>query len=81
MVGGVVAGLTHREAARFSFLLATPVIAGAGILEVPKLLHQGGGAIANGFTFGVAGLVAGLTAYLSTAALMRYFREHEFRCS
>ena len=40
MVGGVLAGLKHREAARFSFLLATPVIAGAGVLEVPKLMHR-----------------------------------------
>jgi undecaprenyl-diphosphatase len=37
MVGGLLAGLTHKDAARFSFLLATPVIAGAGALEVPKL--------------------------------------------
>ena len=43
MVGGVLAGLTHKDAARFSFLLATPIIAGAGVLEVPKLIHQGGG--------------------------------------
>ena len=63
MVGGILAGLTHKEAARFSFLLATPVIAGAGVLEVPKMLHAG-------FTYslgmvGLAGVVAGITAYLS----------------
>ena len=41
MVGGVLVGLKHKDAARFSFLLATPIIAGAGVLEVPKLLHEG----------------------------------------
>src|SRR5882672_12883471 len=35
--GGLLAGLRHEEAARFSFLLATPTILGAGIVEVPQL--------------------------------------------
>ena len=77
MVGGVLAGLTHRESARFSFLLATPVIAGAGVLEVPKLLHSGGSIAIHGTSILVAGILAGVTAWLSTAGLMRYFREHE----
>ena len=41
MGGGLLAGLSHQEAARFSFLLATPIIAAAGVLEVPELLHPG----------------------------------------
>jgi undecaprenyl-diphosphatase len=75
MVGGVLAGLKHREAARFSFLLATPVIAGAGVLEVPKLMHQGSGV--HLLPMIAAGAVAGVTAFLSTAFLMHYFRKHE----
>jgi undecaprenyl-diphosphatase len=78
MVGGLLAGLHHRAAARFSFLIATPVIAGAGVLEVPKLLHHGAAAGAH-FT-GVAlisGVIAGVTAYLSIAFLMRYFGKHD----
>ncbi len=74
MAGGVLAGLTHKDSARFSFLMATPVIAGAGVLEVPKLLHQGGGLHGNVI---IAGIVAAVTAYLSTAFLMRYFKSHE----
>jgi undecaprenyl-diphosphatase len=77
MVGGLLAGLHHRAAARFSFLIATPVIAGAGVLEVPKLLHHG--AAGAGFT-GVAlisGIIAGVTAYASIAFLMRYFGKHD----
>jgi undecaprenyl-diphosphatase len=75
MVGGLLAGLHHAAAAHFSFLIATPIIAGAAVLEIPKLIHEhaaiGGLAIA-------AGVVAAITAWLSTAFLMRYFRRHNF---
>lgn len=78
MVGGLLAGLRHEAAARFSFLLATPVIAGAGVLEVPKLIHHGPIAAGVGVVALIAGIVAGVTAYLSVAFLMRYFHKHEF---
>lgn len=77
MVGGLLAGLTHKEAARFSFLLATPVIAGAGVLEVPKLLKMHDVLVSEGRTILVAGLIAGVTAWLSTYLLMRYFKKQE----
>ena len=74
MAGGLLAGLKHGEAARFSFLLATPIIAGAGVLEVPKMIAS----TANLGTLSVvAGLVAGVVAYGSTVVLMRYFKTHE----
>ena len=80
IVGGLLVGLRHEDAARFSFLLATPVIAGAAVLEIPKLRHlpiaAGATAVSSG-TLWIAGLVAGLTAYASTAFLLRYFRSHE----
>lgn len=76
MVGGLVAGLQHAEAAHFSFLIATPIIAGAAVLEVPKLLALPGHGI-SGLAL-AAGVVAGITAYLSIAFLMRYFRRHDF---
>jgi undecaprenyl-diphosphatase len=80
IVGGLLVGLRHEDAARFSFLLATPIILGAAVLEIPKLLHApagtGGAAISGGVLW-VAGLVAGITAYASTAFLMRYFRGRE----
>ena len=76
MVGGLVAGLQHAEAAHFSFLIATPIIAGAAVLEVPKLLALPGHGI-SGLAL-VSGVVAGITAYLSIAFLMRYFRRHDF---
>jgi undecaprenyl-diphosphatase len=76
MVGGLVAGLQHEEAAHFSFLIATPVILGAAVLEIPKLLALPGHGISQLAI--VAGVVAGVTAYLSIALLMRYFRRHDF---
>ncbi|HEY3916712.1 MAG TPA: undecaprenyl-diphosphate phosphatase [Stellaceae bacterium] len=76
MVGGLMLGLHHKEAAHFSFLIATPVILGAGVLEVPHLMH-GGAAAAIGPLAWIAGVVAAITAYLSTAFLMRYFGRHD----
>lgn len=76
MVGGLLSGLSHRAAARFSFLIATPVILGAGILEVPKLLH-GGTAPGMMEISLIGGAVAAVTAFASVAFLMHYFRKHE----
>ncbi len=78
MVGGLLSGLHHKEAAHFSFLLATPIIAGAAVLEVPKLMHasEAGGGL--GPVTVLAGLAAGITAYASVAFLMRYFGKHDF---
>jgi undecaprenyl-diphosphatase len=78
MVGGLMLGLHHKESAHFSFLIATPVILGAGVLEVPHLLH-GGAAAAIGPVAWIAGVVAGIVAYLSTWFLMRYFGRHDFQ--
>jgi undecaprenyl-diphosphatase len=77
MVGGLLSGLSHRAAAHFSFLIATPVILGAAILEVPKLLHH---AAAPGMAYAslIGGVVAGMTAFASIAFLMHYFRKHDF---
>ncbi len=75
LVGGLVVGLSHEAAAGFSFLLATPIILAAGVLEMPKLFQPAARA-----DLGVAlvgGLVAGVVAYLSTALLMRYFKRYE----
>jgi undecaprenyl-diphosphatase len=76
IVGAVLRGITHEGAAHFSFLIATPIIFGATVLEVPKLLKE---TVPPG-TFALAALaavVAGITAWLSTWFLMRYFRDHD----
>ena len=80
IVGGLLVGWRHEDAARFSFLLATPVLAGAAALEIPKLLRapaELGAAGTSGSALWLAGLAAGATAYASTAFLMRYFRRRE----
>jgi undecaprenyl-diphosphatase len=68
--GGLIAGLRHEEAARFSFLLATPVILGASIVEVPQLFSSG---IPLG-EYVAAAVLSGLAAYASARFLLRYFR-------
>ena len=77
MVGGLLLGLNHREAAHFSFLIAAPIIIGAAVLEVPHLFKPEVAHAFNALVW-IAGVVAGVTAYLSTAFLMRYFRRHDF---
>jgi len=76
IVGGLLRGIDHEGAAHFSFLIATPIILGATVLEVPKLLHE---SVPPG-TFSVAtvaAVIAGVTAFASTWFLMRYFRQHD----
>jgi undecaprenyl-diphosphatase len=68
--GGLMAGLRHQEAARFSFLLATPVILAAGVLEVPQLF-TGGVPVGE---YVAAAILSGVAAYLSARFLLRYFR-------
>jgi undecaprenyl-diphosphatase len=72
MVGGLWRGLDHEDAARFAFLLATPVILAAGVLKLPSLAGHAGahihGQVAVGF------VVTGVTAYISVRWLVRYFQ-------
>ncbi len=70
MVAGMSIGLSHESAARFSFLLATPIILAAGLLEIPKLFGAGTQTLALAL---VGGVIAGVAAYLSVRFLMRYF--------
>ena len=71
MIAGLARGLDHEDAARFSFLLATPIILGAGLIKLPDLFGQlGNGVRAQSFVGAVA---AGLAAYVSVRFLMRFF--------
>ncbi|EPZ41873.1 undecaprenyl-diphosphate phosphatase [Alicyclobacillus acidoterrestris] len=77
MTAGLSSGMSYEDSARFSFLLATPVILGAAVLEVPKLMHAGSPQMIHDGLLG--GLIAGIVAILATAFLMRYFRTSEVR--
>jgi undecaprenyl-diphosphatase len=72
MVAGLLRGLTHEEAVRFSFLLATPIILAAGVYKVPDLLGPLGNGI-RGQT--LAGAAAAFVAALFAAKFLeRWFR-------
>jgi undecaprenyl-diphosphatase len=72
MVTGLVRGLTHEDAARFSFLLATPVILAAGVLKLPDLFGPLGDGVRGQV---LAGSVASfVTAYAAVRWLTRWFR-------
>ncbi len=72
MAGGLWHGLDHEDAARFAFLLATPVILAAGVLKVPSLLGPAGAHIHGQVVLGV--IVCGIAAYLSVRFLVRWFQ-------
>lgn len=72
MVAGLTQNLSHRDAARFSFLLATPVILAAGVLKVPDLFGPLGAGIGGQI---LAGSIASFVcAYLAVRFLEKYFR-------
>jgi undecaprenyl-diphosphatase len=71
MVGGLMRGLDHEDAARFAFLLATPIILAAGVYKVPDLMGHLGDGIRGQALAGAA--VAAVAAYLSTRFLVRFF--------
>lgn len=77
MVAGLVCDLDHEHAARFSFLLATPVILAAALLEMPKLFAPAAHVVLIESLAG--GIAAGVAAYLSVAFLTRYFRTNDLR--
>ena len=72
MAGGLLAGLTNESAARFSFLLATPVIGAAALLKLPDLWQPSYAHLHTAFIAGA--LCAGLTAYISVRFLVKYFQ-------
>jgi undecaprenyl-diphosphatase len=71
MSGGLLVGLSNEDAARFAFLLATPIIGAAAVLKIPVLLGSDGNGVRGPAV--AASLCSALTAYLSIRFLMRYF--------
>jgi len=71
MAGGLLTGLSNEDAARFSFLLATPIILAAGLYKLPDLLGPNGDGVRLQILAG--SVAAGIAAYLSVRFLTRYF--------
>ncbi|MFL5901839.1 MAG: undecaprenyl-diphosphate phosphatase [Solirubrobacterales bacterium] len=71
MGGGLVVGLSNEDAARYSFLLATPIIAAAGFLKLPELFGSAGDGV-RGEAF-VGALGAALTTVIAVKFLLKFF--------
>jgi undecaprenyl-diphosphatase len=76
LAGGLLAGLDRESAARFSFLLATPIIFAAAALKLPELLKVHDYPVAQ---IGVGALAAGIGAFISASFLTRYFKTNTLR--
>jgi undecaprenyl-diphosphatase len=71
MAAGLTRGLSHEDAARFSFLLATPVILAAGVFKLGDLMGPQGDGIRGQVLVG--SIASGVLAYFSVRFLTRYF--------
>jgi undecaprenyl-diphosphatase len=76
MTGSLASGLGHENAARYAFLLATPVIFAAAVLKVPHMFKEGG-AMLGPALFGA--LCAALAAYVSVRFLTKYFKTNSLK--
>jgi undecaprenyl-diphosphatase len=72
MGGGLLAGLSNEDAARFAFLLATPIIGAAALLKLPDLFGSEGNGVRGPALVG--SICSAFTAYLAVRFLVRYFR-------
>lgn len=75
IMGGFFLGLNRESAARFSFLLGLPAIAGSGLLELLTLIERGLGAT-GGFNIGMGIGAAFVSGYLSIAFLLRFIKRY-----
>jgi undecaprenyl-diphosphatase len=75
IVAGLLRDLHHDDAARYSFLLATPVILAASLLEIPTLFAPDAHVVLQQAAAGC--VVAGVTAYASVAFLTRWFKHND----
>jgi undecaprenyl-diphosphatase len=72
MGGGLLVGLSNEDAARFSFLLATPVILAAAALKLPELIGSEGDGVRGPAL--VAGLCAAATTFFAVKFLLTFFQ-------
>ena len=74
MGGSLLMGLSNKDAARFAFLLATPIIGAAAILKLPELFGSQGSGVRGQALVGA--LCSAATAYLAVRFLMRFFERN-----
>jgi undecaprenyl-diphosphatase len=76
MAGCLLSGLNHENAARYSFLLATPIIFAAAVLKVPDLFADGGQGVGEAFA---GALAAAVSAFFSVRFLVKYFETQSLK--
>jgi undecaprenyl-diphosphatase len=76
MTGGLVSGLNHENAGRYSFLLATPIIFAAAVLKVPEIFAHGSKGVGEALTGAV---FAAVSAYFSVRFLTKYFETQSLK--
>ena len=74
MGGGLLTGLSNEDAARFAFLLATPIIGAAGVLKLPELFGSAGDGVRGQALVGA--IAAGITTWFAVKFLLRFFRSN-----
>ena len=74
MGGGLLSGLSNEDAARFAFLLATPIIGAAGVLKLPELMGSAGDGVRGQALVGA--IAAGITSWFAIKFLLRFFRSN-----
>jgi undecaprenyl-diphosphatase len=81
ITAGLFRGFTREAATRFSFLLSTPLIAGAVVSHLPKLLklHRAGGMDLSLSTLLISILVSGIGGYIVIAFFLRYLQTHTLK--
>jgi undecaprenyl-diphosphatase len=77
IVSGLFSGLDYEDAARFSFLLATPIIFGAGLIKIPDFFSSLDNGVRGQILAG--GVAAFIAAYITVRYLDRYFKEKTLR--
>ena len=74
MGGGLMTGLSNEDAARFAFLLATPIIGAAGLLKLPELFGSAGEGVRGQALVGA--IAAAFTTWLAVKFLLRFFKSN-----
>lgn len=74
MGGGLLTGLSNEDAARFAFLLATPIIGAAGVLKLPELFGSAGDGVRGQALVGA--IAAGITTWFAVKFLLRFLRSN-----
>jgi undecaprenyl-diphosphatase len=75
---GLFLGLRREEAARFSFLMSVPIIAGAGSLKLSEAVSEGMG-LSDAILFGAGFLSSAVVGYLAIRFLLNFLTDHSLR--